>query len=210
MEKYRGVKFKVIFMSKSPPYDERVRELASWCRIFHSYGLTPIVEGRSMGNLSFRLHEGFNEFIITASGLGPKNDLSPECFVKVTKCDFNRRTVYVFGAKKPSSESLLHYRIYELRDDVNAIFHGHSEEILRGATDANLIQTKRWHPHGSLRLVRSVEEVLNKNNFIVMKGHGFLSLGGSMQEAGRQAIKILDIVKRSAIHDRVKYSILSL
>jgi len=150
-----------------------------------------------MGNLSFRLHEGMNEFIITASGLGPKDDLSHECFVRVVGCDLERRVVYAFGVRKPSSESMLHYRIYELRRDVNAIFHGHSEEILRAADGMNLIQTKSWHPYGSLELVRSVEEVLDRNNFIIMRRHGFLSLGGSMDEAGKLALDVLRKIMKS-------------
>jgi L-fuculose-phosphate aldolase len=198
MERYRGVKFRVVFMGKNPPDDERVGELASWCKTFHSYGLTPVVEGRSMGNLSFRINEGVNEFIITASGLGPKDDLSHGCFVKVVGCDFKRKIVYAFGVRKPSSESMLHYRIYELRSDVNAIFHGHSEEILRAADGMNLIRTKSWHPYGSLELVKSIEEVLDRNNFIIMRRHGFLSLGSSMDEAGKLAIDILQKIRKDS------------
>lgn len=189
MEKYVGVKFRTEFLRREIPADERIVELACWCRRFHDLGLTPVLDGKSMGNLSFRLREGKNEFIITASGLGPKDMLKSDSFVHVVDCNVNERVVYVNGLRDPSSESILHYRIYELRSDVNAIFHGHDLWILRYAGAMGLVETGEKLPYGSLELVESVEGILDKNNFIVIKGHGFLSLGRSMEEAGLLAIE---------------------
>lgn len=189
MEKYVGVKFRTKFLRREIHVNERIAELASWCRKFHDLGLTPILDGKSMGNLSFRVKEGTNEFIITASGLGPKDTLKPDSFVRVVDCNINERVVYVHGLKEPSSESILHYRIYELRSDVNAIFHGHDQWILRYADAMGLVETKEKLSYGSLELVKSVEEILDRNNFIVIKEHGFLSLGTSMEEAGLLAIE---------------------
>ncbi len=189
MEKYKGVKFRTVFLIRKAPEDERVMELAGWCRKFHESGLTPVVNGKSMGNLSFRLNKGSNKFIITASGLGPKDNLSSKCFVKVINCELEKKIVYVQGLRKPSSESLLHYRIYQLRSEINAIFHGHDSSITNHAGEIGLVQTTKWSPYGSLELVRSVEEVLNRNYFLVLKGHGFISLGASMEEAGLLALE---------------------
>lgn len=189
MESYVGVKFKTKFLQREPPKDERIVELAKWCRLFHLHGLTPVVNGRSMGNLSFRTAEGSNEFIITAAGLGPKDSLTPECFVKVVDCDVDSRTVYVHGVREPSSESILHYRIYFLRQDAKAVFHGHDATITKHAKELGIVETKEWKPYGSLELVKSVEEVLNGNNFLVMKKHGFISIGTSMEEAGKLALE---------------------
>jgi len=192
VEKYSGVKFKVEFLREKPPEDERIRELSNWCEKFHSSGLTPpVVEGTSMGNLSFRTKKKVEEFITTGTGLGPKSSMSPESFVKVVGCDFERGVVYASGAREPSSESMLHGRIYMRRDDVNAIFHGHCEEILEHAEDLDLIQTKEHHPYGSTALIESVEDVMDGSDFIVMRGHGFLSLGrgdNSMEKAGSLAL----------------------
>lgn len=189
MERYVGVKFKTRFLRKEPPEDERIAELVKWCKVFHMCGLTPVVDGKSMGNLSFRVKESLNEFIITASGLGPKNMLNPECFVKVVDCDLNRKIVYVHGVREPSSESFLHYRIYLLRQDVHAVFHGHDMAIMEHAKDVGAVETKEWKPYGSLELVKSVEEILNGNNFIIMRKHGFISIGASMEEAGKLALE---------------------
>lgn len=189
MERYVGVKFRTEFLRREPPADDRIGELASWCKRFHDLGLTPILEGRSMGNLSFRVSEAKNEFIITASGLGSKDTLEPDSFVRVVGCNVSERIVYVYGLREPSSESILHYRIYELRDDVNAVFHGHNQAILRYAGALGIVETREKLPYGSLELVKSVEEILDRNNFIVIKGHGFLSLGSSMGEAGLLAVR---------------------
>jgi L-ribulose-5-phosphate 4-epimerase len=190
-EGYGGVRFKAVLLSREAPRDERLSRLAHWCRRFHESGLAPVVEGRSRGNLSFRLRSGGVEFMITASGLGPKDALDEGCFVKVLGFDLERNVVYASGLREPSSESLLHGRIYELRGDVNAVFHGHSQLILERAAELGLVETRRRCPYGSLDLVRSVEEVLDGEDFIVLKGHGFLSLGGTMDEAGERAMRIL-------------------
>jgi len=186
MEEYRGVKFRVVFLRRESPNDKRTGELSYWCRRFHELGLTPVRGGRSEGNLSFRLRG--DTFVITASGLGPKDSLEPDCFVKVVGCDLERRVVYASGLREPSSESMLHSKIYELRSDVGAVFHGH-DQVIVSREELGLVQTRRWCPYGSVELVRSVEEVLGQANFIVMRGHGFLSLGRSMKEAGELAVE---------------------
>lgn len=192
MEKYARVKFRVELCRKEVPSDERIKELSYWCREFHSHGLTPLQEGKSAGNLSFRLREGAKNFIITASGLGPKGSLTAKCFVEVSGCSIDKNVVYASGLREPSSESILHCRIYELREDVNAIFHGHDPAILKNANNLGLVETKEWHPYGSIELVRGVENVLGENNFIVMKKHGFISLGrgkDAMKMAGMLALE---------------------
>ena len=56
-----GVIFETIFLSKTPPDDERTNQLINWCRRFDELGLVP----KAAGNLSFRTQQGF---IITATG----------------------------------------------------------------------------------------------------------------------------------------------
>lgn len=196
MEEYVGVKFKTRFLQRTAPRDHRIEELAKWCRLFHEHGLTPIVDGRSMGNLSFRVEAGRNEFIITASGLGPKDKLTEEFFVKVVDCDYEDKVVYAVGIMEPSSESMLHYRVYQLRSDVNAVFHGHDKLILARSKSIGAVETREWQPYGTMELVRSVEEVLDLHDFIVIRQHGFISLGRSMEEAGRLALEKRRVAER--------------
>ncbi len=90
--------------------------------------------------------------------------------------------------KDPSSESMLHHEIYKMRPDVNAIFHGHSGLLLKRG---NLPTTKEEKAYGSIELVKEVSKILNKGNLLLMKNHGFLSLGKSMEEAGKLALTSL-------------------
>ena len=184
------VKFSTNFISHEIPQDARIDELKKYCRKFHELKLAPYFDGISHGNLSFRISPGENAFIITGSQIGLQKELSDDCFVKVMDCDFKKKIVHAAGTREPSSESMLHYSIYRERNDVNAIFHGHSESILMIAQRLNIQQTLKEEPYGSIELVRSVMDILKQNYFIVMKNHGFLSLGKNMNDAMDRAMTI--------------------
>ncbi|MFA5388285.1 MAG: class II aldolase/adducin family protein [Candidatus Omnitrophota bacterium] len=186
---YAGVKFKIIRLSDSPPKDARIKKLKYWCEKFHDYNLAPPYEGGSYGNLSFRVKKGSDEFIITGSRIGLKKCLSNRNFVRVSGVDFDKNIVYSHGLKEPSSESMLHFAIYHKRKDVNAIFHGHCEEILCSAARLKFCQTAKKEPYGTLKLIKSVLKALGNREFVIMKGHGFISMGKTLKDAGVTAIK---------------------
>lgn len=190
-EQYTGIKFKTIFRKTQAPVDDRIKELKKWCKFFHEKNLAPPYPGGSYGNLSFRTENNKNEFIITGTCIGFKNNLSDDCFVKIISCDIINKVIYAEGTRNPSSESMLHYAIYKKRPDVNAIFHGHSKEVLASATKLNIPETLKEKPYGSIELVNSVIEILNNHHLICMKNHGFISLGETMEEAGKRSIKII-------------------
>ena len=114
------IRFNITFVSDQVPSDPRIYELKEWCERFQKACLTPEFEGNYTGNLSFRSKEGF---VITASGLKNKQNLSNDCFVYVKNYDQQSKAVYVEGRKQPSSESVMHYLIYKTCRDVNAVFH---------------------------------------------------------------------------------------
>ncbi len=172
--KYIGVKFKTVFLSDKVPKDQRLEELKYWCSQFHKYNLAPPYEGGSAGNLSFRISENQNEFIITGSKIGLKDNLTYDKFVTVRKCDFDIHRVFVEGKKEPSSESFLHSSIYINRQDINVIMHGHSSEILANAKRLRITETKREDSYGTMGLVESVEKILSDLNFFILKNHGFV------------------------------------
>jgi ribulose-5-phosphate 4-epimerase/fuculose-1-phosphate aldolase len=184
------IRFSVAFREIKLPDDRRIRELREWCVLFHRLGLAPLFAGSSLGNLSFRLKKGAPSFIITASETGMKDDLADDAFVAVHECDMERCIVYAEGTRNPSSESMLHDHIYRRRPEVNAIFHGHSELILSSAEGLSLPVTPREDPYGSPELVESVTEILDDLSFFVLKNHGFMALGKTMQETGERAVAI--------------------
>lgn len=191
-EEYCGVKFSTVLKDDDPPSDVRIKELRSWCRIFHEKNLTPPYPGGSYGNLSFRIKPGENAFIITGTSIGLKDELGDSCFVKVTNCDLVRKIIYAEGKREPSSESMLHFSIYNARPHVQAVFHGHAKEFISAAKNLGVAETATVEPYGSLELVNSVLDILGYQNFFIMKNHGFVSLGNTMKETGERCVALLD------------------
>jgi ribulose-5-phosphate 4-epimerase/fuculose-1-phosphate aldolase len=186
---YKGVKFKTVRLDKKVPTGRKIKELKYWCKKFHGYNLAPPYEGGSYGNLSFRARKGANEFIITGSKIGLKGALTNKCFVRVSHVDLDKGIVYSHGIKEPSSESMLHFAIYQKRKDVNAVFHGHCSEILNCAKKLKFSQTCKKEPYGTLKLAKSVLKTLGNKSFIIMKGHGFISMAKTLKGSGIAAIK---------------------
>ena len=186
------IRFKTVFASEKIPYDLKIVELKDWCERFQKNCLTPVVEGNYTGNLSFRSGRGF---VITASGLKNKENLTNECFVYIQSYDEQTNTFVVEGEKKPSSESIMHHLIYVNNEDVNAVFHGHNDLIVRYAEKLKLTITKKKFESGSIKLAKEVLKVLGDNKLIVLKDHGFVSLGTRMKEAGELALTTLDEAK---------------
>jgi ribulose-5-phosphate 4-epimerase/fuculose-1-phosphate aldolase len=190
VEEFSAVKFKTVFTSNAPPVDKRIAELKHWCRIFHDRNLARPHKWGSYGNLSFR--DAGGSFIITGSGVRFGDEWVENPFVRVVSCDVEKSIVYAEGTRDPSSESLLHHSIYAARPGIKAVFHGHSRRILERAADLDLTQTLSEEPYGSVSLARSIVEVLNENIFVVIRAHGFVSLGSNMKEAGELACAIQD------------------
>ena len=183
---YIGTKFQTVFKDKKAIKNKNISILIKWCNQFAELGLSPKLMGGFGGNLSFRTEQGF---IITASGVNLKN-LSENDFVEVIEADILSKKVVVNGTKLPSSESLLHYNVYSQRPEINAVFHGHDEKVLQKCKQLKLPTTKQEQPYGSVELIEEVEKILQNNFYIVLKNHGFLSLGETMERAGNLALQI--------------------
>ena len=207
MEKIKKAhpKFKTVFLGKQSPKDARIKRLKYWAREFHCRGFAPCYGSGSYGNLSFRAKIGSNGFIITASGLKLKDNLKDNSFFHVTGVDMDKKEVSGYGIRPPSSESLLHFAIYRKRKDVAAIFHGHCTELLKTVYARGIPATSKEEPYGTPALVKSVLKILGRHKFLIMKNHGFISLGKNMDRAGRRAllfIKNKDIITISSVSRR--------
>ncbi|MGD9131012.1 MAG: class II aldolase/adducin family protein [Candidatus Bathyarchaeota archaeon] len=182
------IRFNISFVSDQVPRDPKIEELEEWCERFQRNGLTPEFEGNYTGNLSFRCRKGF---VITASGLKSKQNLSNDCFVYVKSYDEHSNTVYVEGRRQPSSEAVMHYLIYKTRKEVNAVFHGHNDVIMMNAEKLGLTVTEREHESGTTELAKEVLKALENKNLVVLRNHGFVSVGKTMEEAGELALATL-------------------
>ena len=190
-EEYCGVKFKTVFKNKGILSNNKILELIDWCREFNKIGFTPYNTAPS-GNLSFRTNNGF---IISCSRADFSN-IKPEDFTEVVGVDLTKGEVYANGIKEPSAESFLHNEIYRRRKDVNAVFHGHSEDFLKYGDKLSLTTTEKEQAAGTIELMQEVVKVLDKNNFVIIRNHGFLSFGDSISSAGNLAIKRFNQLQR--------------
>ncbi len=176
------VRFETVFVNKTPPDDERTKELIYWSKRFDRLGLAP----KSAGNLSFRIKKGF---IITATGVELRA-VEKENLVEVLKVEVEKGQilVYVKGRVVPSKESVLHSGIYGLRPEINAVFHTHDQMVLEFAEELKLPCTEGEQPRGSHELVKEVQRMLGlaKNTkYLVLRNHGVISMGETLEEAGR-------------------------
>jgi ribulose-5-phosphate 4-epimerase/fuculose-1-phosphate aldolase len=192
---YVGVKFNMERVKNKAPKDSRIELLATWCQEFDRRGLAPPYDGGSYENLSLRVKMGHPEFIITASKSRLSDSDTPEKFCLVYDVNFAEKKVYFSAVKprEPSSESMVHALIYNMRPEVQYVFHGHCMEITRlciksrdQAEKLKISVTEHEKPYGTLELVDEVRKVLKDNkhtNFIEMLNHGFLSFDETMDLA---------------------------
>ena len=193
MENYQGPKFKTILEKKEIKYSEKIKKMMMWGKILSKHNFIPHYENKnepeiksSGGNLSFRYKSGF---IITASYSDIEN-LRMVDFVFVKNTDLQKKIIHATGLRNPSSETMIHHVIYKTRNDVNVIFHGHFNELLQNYSRIGLVSTKKFAHYGTIELVESLLEVLEQNNFIILKEHGFISLGKNIDKSGELILEI--------------------
>ena len=177
-------KFKTNFVSEEVPDDKNIENLKTWCNQFLKNKLIGS-ENNPLG-LSFRTEDGF---IITGNKLD--GNLGTNCFVSAVNYDVYNNSFYVEGLQEPSLDAIMHFLIYNTRDDVNAIFCGSSDSILNNAEKLKLPITENEQPSGTMEFANEVLDVLEDNNFIVIKNCGFVSLGRTIKEAGNLALNTL-------------------
>lgn len=177
-----GMRFETVFLSKNHTDDEKTNQLIYWCKRLDQSGLAP----KTSGNLSFRTQQGF---IITAAGFAlraaEKDNLIE--VLKVEKED-SRILVHVKGKVIPSKESVLHAEVYDLKPEIKAVFHVHDNFVLEYADELKLPHTEVEQPGGSYELAKEVHRLLSQTKdikYVVLKNHGVLSIGETMEEAGR-------------------------
>lgn len=149
----------------------------------------------SGGNLSAR--KGPDAMWVTATGTW-LDRLKPEELVPTTF------TGEYEGSIKPSSEYLLHARIYEARPDVNAIIHIHPQYSLLltalGKKIRFITQDHAWYvgsygqtkyyTAGTDELADTAAEQLadGTNNVVVLGNHGIAAVGETVEWALRRAL----------------------
>ena len=187
-----------------------VEELAYWCNELDPTGvLAPYPSGQgSHGNLSARIPKGF---IITGWQRPSKVNLKPEEFAFVNRYDPATNTIYYAGGIEPSSESILHFRIYQ-QTEAGAIAHGHEDRELVYSSRSlweqlGIRETLRDAREGTIETADAALEVLDKpDTFVVLKEHwqtdtdiGIVTIGETLQEAAERMIKVHRALKEGKL-----------
>lgn len=184
-ETFKGVKFETIFVERHAPKNPCVKELIFWCKKFSEIGILPKHGTASFGNLSARTKNGF---ITTGSGTDHEK-MKETDFAEVVSVSVTEKKVSAIGRCAPSSESIMHHMIYSMRPDVNAIFHGHDNEVLKNAERLGVPVTEKEEPYGTLELMEQAKK-LCMHDYFILKKHGIVSLGKTMKEAGERSVEM--------------------
>ena len=178
------VQVETVFLTEKPPEDDRIDRLIYWGKRFHDLGLAQ----KSAGNLSCRTRSGF---IITGTGV-ELEAIKREKLVEVVKVDISKTkiTVYARGKMAPSKERLMHSAIYDLKPEINAVFHTHDQLVVDLAEKLDIPCTEGEQARGSYELTKEairVFSLVGDIRYVVLRNHGVISLGETMEEAGRLA-----------------------
>jgi ribulose-5-phosphate 4-epimerase/fuculose-1-phosphate aldolase len=185
MERYQGVKFG--HRQAADFFDGDHRQLTSlnrWAHLLSELGLTPVHGGGAYGNQSYRT--GPSSFVITRSGMIPTQKLDLDNFCQVVEFEETPRTFVYQGKAIPSSESPLHYALYQSQPHINAILHGHSALFNRYFEYLNIPATASFAPYGTPELAESALALMDGViRFFLLKDHGFVALGEDIEQAGQ-------------------------
>lgn len=140
------------------------------------------------GNFS-ALDEASGLFVITPSGVD-REELTVDDMIVM---DLQANVIENKTGLKPSSEALMHIRIYQSRRDVRAIAHTHSfyatvfavlnkeippfvYEAMNLKTEDGYVRVAPYGRPGTRELAESVVAPLQKSDCVLMKGHGAVAV----------------------------------
>lgn len=171
MEQYKGRKFFTYFASREVSRSTLVPLLIGASKKLREKG---IVRDR-YGSISLRTISGM---LITAGG-SRLDSIGIEDIVEVRDYDPARNSVIAIGIKEPSSETPMHFLIYRGFQSVNAVIHLHDYSVL---DREDLVSTEREFPYGTIELAMEVIKALKRSNYVLIKGHGSVCMGKSLDE----------------------------
>jgi len=168
-EIYVGVKFEVVHFPEEKIEDPRLAELVRVGKALADKGFCP----QNSGNLSLRTSSGF---LITAAG-SELGRLTLASFVLVKDVELDKKKVVCAGKSQPSSEAMMHKMIYDARPDVHVILHAHALDLQAA------VATPKEYPYGTLEFAQSAVEGLQTHDLVILKNHGFVSVGETVEAA---------------------------
>jgi len=169
-ERYIGVKFQTVFYGHFSPTKEEIKKIKKLILVGKKIASLGIKD-KNGGNFSFRTKNGL---VIKRTGAFPYQ-LKVSDFVKVTKISGDK--VFTLGEYEPSSESRLHWLVYEARKDIDYILHCHDFSAVYNTEKFKDIGYVPALPYGTLALARAIKEKAKQYNYLIQKNHGVIALG---------------------------------
>jgi L-ribulose-5-phosphate 4-epimerase len=178
-------------------YEEIRKDLHEAHLTLEKYGLVAYTSG----NVSVRVKE---HVIIKPSGV-PYSLLKPEDYV-VVDLDGN----IIEGNKKPSIDTATHLYLYRNIEWAKSIIHTHStfatvwavaEKPIPVLCTAHAdvfgeeIPLSEYAPVGSEAIAKAVLKVLGKSGVVLLRKHGVMVVGNSLDDAIKKAIFLEEVAK---------------
>ncbi len=147
----------------------------------------------SAGNVSVRVKDGEDEFILITPSNVRHDEMAPEDILKI---DMEGKVLE--GARNPSVEKKMHLSVYKEREDVNAIIHAHSiySTVLSALKLPIPPIFEEFVPYiggevlcadygeaGTEELADGVIAVLEERNAVLLANHGNLCCGSHLDGA---------------------------
>ncbi len=188
------IKFTLNHTEKACITPGQVVEIDGWRHIMHRLqliGQDPArYHGYGFGNISMRLEDNPESFIITGTQTGGLDHLQAKDYALVTACNAKTNTITARGRTRPSSEALTHGQLYQLDANIRCVLHVHSPDIWNNAEKMRLQVTRADAAYGTVEMAMAVEQlfagdVVRKSRIFSMGGHedGVVSFGSSIHEA---------------------------
>lgn len=177
--------FETVCEQQDFPTAPEMAELSHWAARFAAQGWTPSYGPGDHDNMSCRIPGGM---LVTARET-EKATLQPAHFVVVTAVEqaSGRPIVRYRGVQRPSTDALLHWRVYQQRADVGAILHGHDTATPAAAEGLGLPVTQQSAQVASAVLLEEALRLCREHDYVLLREHGFLAMGRTIPEAGALA-----------------------
>jgi L-fuculose-phosphate aldolase len=158
----------------------------------------------SAGNISAKI-PGTKTCLIKPSGFRFK-ELQKDHFIVV---NYETREV-IKGTRKPSVETPFHTGIYKVRPDVGGVVHTHATTIV-GFSAANIpivpvymgammgVPIAGWHFPGTEDLAEDAIKTLGDGNAVMIKHHGLITVGPSIERASNLTIGLEEAAKAQLV-----------
>ena len=203
------IQFNPVQLSATVP--ENTAALREACATLAAHDLHTSYTGTDLigsnGNVSVRRTSGF---AITATQLPSKENLAPEDCVHLETCANGEARFH--GAKLPSSESIMHWHLFETFPAIQAIVHVHESNALLYSepnrtrwTELGIVESAQDIGGGTIEVGQATAETFTtETSYVILKNHrpdwdlgrtGTVVMGRTLEESLNRTLEIHEALK---------------